>query len=99
MQQASWGTSFVEATHLIALLNLFLELTVVHSGLQRTPCCHSEQQPAAVSINKATVSSNQRCEHQQGDSLEHPLNQTTHSYVKASVEAALIVAYKLVREQ
>ena len=32
--------------------------------------------------------------HQQDDSHEHPLNQTTHSYVKASVEAALIVAYK-----
>ena len=48
MQQAGWGTSFVEATQLIALalLNLFLELTVVHSGLRSTPCCHSEQQPA-----------------------------------------------------
>ena len=50
--------SFVEATQLIALLNLLhvsyvakpgnycLELTDVHSGLWRTPCCHSEQQPA-----------------------------------------------------
>ena len=45
-QQASWGTSFAELTRLTALLNLFLELTVVHSGLRSTPCCHSEQQPA-----------------------------------------------------
>ena len=46
MELKGWGTSFVEATQLIALLNLFLELVAVHSGLQRTPCCHSEQQPA-----------------------------------------------------
>jgi len=38
MQQKSWGTSFVEATQIIALLNLFLELMVVHSGLWRIPC-------------------------------------------------------------
>ena len=37
---------FVEATQLIALLNLVLRLTVVHRGLRRTPCCHSERQPA-----------------------------------------------------
>ena len=46
MQQTSGRVSFVKATHLIALLNLFLELTVVRSGLRRTPCCYSEQQPA-----------------------------------------------------
>ena len=33
MQQASWGTSFVEPTQLIALLNLFLELTATLEGL------------------------------------------------------------------
>ena len=48
MQQTNGGVSFVKATHLIALLNLFLELTVVHSGLRRTPCCYSEQQPALL---------------------------------------------------
>ena len=45
-----------------------------------------------------TVSSNQRCDHQQGDRLERPFNRTTRGYVKASVEAALIVAYKLALE-
>ena len=33
MQQASWGTSFVELTWLIALLNLFLELNNLYSCL------------------------------------------------------------------
>ena len=33
MEPKSWGTSFVEATQVIALLNLFVKLTVVHSGL------------------------------------------------------------------
>ena len=33
MQQKGWGTSFVVATKFTALLNLFLELTVVHRGL------------------------------------------------------------------
>ena len=67
MQQTSWGTSFVEATQLIALLNLFLELTVTLVAFKG---------PLAV-----TVSSNQRCDHQQGDRLERPLNRTTRGYV------------------
>ena len=45
-----------------------------------------------------TESSNQRYDHQQGDRLERSLNRTTHGYVKVSVEAALIVAYKLALE-
>ena len=48
-----------------------------------------------------TVSNNQHYDHQQGDCLEHPLNRTTPiiSYVNASVEAALSVAYKLALER
>ena len=33
IQQKGWGTSFVVATKFTALLNLFLELIVVHRGL------------------------------------------------------------------
>ena len=44
------------------------------------------------------MSNNQRYDHQQGDRLEHPLNQTTPDYVNALVEAALSVAYKLALE-
>ena len=47
----------------------------------------------------STVSSNQRCDLQQGNRLKCPLNQTTGGYVKASVEATHIVAYKLARER
>ena len=45
------------------------------------------------------VSSNQRCEHQQGDRLDRPLNRTIRGGVKASVEASLTVAYKLALER
>ena len=82
MQQKGWGTSFVEATQITALLDLFLEVTVVHSSLQRTPCCHSEQQSALLTC----------FERQQGDRLERPLNRTECDY--ALVEAKFIVAYK-----
>ena len=46
-----------------------------------------------------TVGSNQHCEHQHGDQLERLLNRSTHGFVKASVEASLIVAYKLALER
>ena len=39
------------------------------------------------------------CDHQQGDCLERPLNQTTRGYVKASVEATFIAAYQLAHER
>ena len=41
-----------------------------------------------------TVSINQHCDHQHSNCLKLLLKQTTHGYVKASVEAALIAAYK-----
>ena len=79
MQQKDWGTSFVEATQITALLNLFLELTVVHSGLRRTPCCHSEQQSALW-----------ESDHLKGPLLK-PAERSGHNH--ALVEAKLIVAH------
>ena len=60
MQQKGWRTSFVEATQVIALLNLFLELQVFIATFEE--------------LLAVTVSSNQRFEHQQGDCLEYLLN-------------------------
>ena len=79
MQQKNWGTSFVEAKQLKTLLNLFLELTVVQSGLRRTPCCHSEQQSELWESDRL-----------KGPLLK-PAERSGRNY--ALVEAKLIVAH------